>query len=83
MNLSLILALIWMLAANVRAMFPSKDNLWRFAYGLIAIGVPILIYVWWQNGIWIALVFLVAAMWIMRWPVIYTWRWIKERLVRS
>lgn len=83
MNASLVLALIWMLAANVRAMFPSKDYLWKFAYVMIAIGVPILVYVWWQNGIWIALLFLVAAMWIMRWPVIYTWRWVKRRFGRS
>lgn len=78
MNVSIILALIWMTVANVRAMFPSKDFLWNFAYVMIAVGVPIVIYVWWQNGIWIALMFVVAAMWIMRWPVIYLGRWIKR-----
>lgn len=78
MSASVILALLWMLAANMRAMFPSKDNLWRFAYGMIAIGVPILIFVWWQHGFWLALVFLCAAMWIMRWPVIYLWKWLKR-----
>ena len=79
MSLSVTLALLWMLAANVRAMFPSKDHLWRFAYGMIVIGVPILIFVWYEHGVLLALVFLFAAMWIMRWPVIYLWRWVKQK----
>lgn len=79
MSWSVTLALLWMLAANLRAMFPSKDNLWRFAYGMIALGVPILIFVWYEHGVWLALVFLFAAMWIMRWPVVYLWRWVKRR----
>lgn len=78
MSSSVILALIWMLVANIRAMFPSKDHLWKFAYFLIAIGVPILIYVWWENGIWIALLVLLAAMSVLRWPVIYLVRWGKQ-----
>ncbi|WP_197915639.1 DUF2484 family protein [Thiosulfatihalobacter marinus] len=80
MSLSLTLALLWLLAANVRAMFPSRDNLWRFAYGMIAIGVPILIGVAVQNGIWMALLVLVMAAWVMRWPVIYLTRWIRRQL---
>lgn len=82
MNTSLVLALIWMVLANLRAMFPSKDNLWRFAYGMIAVGLPILAYVWWENGVWIALVFLLAAMWVMRWPVIYLGRRVREHLAK-
>ncbi|GAA6162845.1 hypothetical protein NBRC116590_05490 [Pelagimonas sp. KU-00592-HH] len=73
------LALIWMLVANVRAMFPSKDHHWRFAYAMIAIGLPILAWLWYENGVWMALVFLLAGMWIMRWPVIYLWRWAKRQ----
>ena len=61
-------------------MFPSRDNLWRFAYGMIAIGVPILIGVVVQNGIWMALLVLVMAAWVMRWPVIYLTRWIRRQL---
>ncbi len=80
MSLSLTLALLWLLAANVRAMFPSQDNLWRFAYGMIAIGVPILIGVAVQNGIWMALLVLLMAAWVMRWPVIYLTRWIRRHL---
>lgn len=80
MSWSVTLALLWMLAANIRAMFPSKDHLWRFAYVMIALGVPILIFVWYEHGFWLALVFLLAAMWIMRWPVLYLWRWIRRQI---
>lgn len=80
MTLSLTLALVWLLAANIRAMFPSKDYLWNFAYVMIAIGVPILIGVWVQNGLWMALVVLLMAAWVMRWPVIYLGRWLRRKL---
>lgn len=77
MTTSLILALLWLVIANLIGMFPSKDLHWRNAYVLIAIGLPLLAWVWWQNGFWIALIVLVAAMSILRWPVIYLVRWLK------
>jgi len=40
--MSIAAAAVWLILANVVAMFPSKDLHWRFAYGMIAIGVPIL-----------------------------------------
>ena len=82
MSLSLTFACIWALIANVMAMFPSKDNHWRFAYGLIAVGVPILGYVTWQHGIWVGLLVLAAGMSVLRWPVIYLARWIKGVVAR-
>lgn len=80
MTLSLGVACLWLVAANFRAMFPSKDHLWRFAYFMIAIGVPILIWVYVENGTWVTLALFVMASWIMRWPVYYTWLWLKRRL---
>jgi hypothetical protein len=80
MSLSLICAFLWLLAANLRAMFPSKDNHWRFAYVMIAIGVPIVIGVAVQHSIWLALVLVGMGAWIMRWPVLYLWRWIRRTL---
>ncbi len=80
MTLSLTLALIWLLVANIRAMFPSKDYLWNFAYVMIAIGVPILIGVGVQNGFWMAFVVFGMAAWVMRWPVIYLGRWLRSKL---
>jgi hypothetical protein len=69
-----------MIVANVRAMFPSKDNHWRFAYAMIAVGLPILIWVYFDHGLWLPLLLLLGAMWVMRWPVIYLGRWIKRVL---
>ncbi len=82
MNLSLILAALWAIAANVLAMTPSKDNHWRRAYVLIAIGIPLLGYVTYENGPWFGLAVLLAGMSVLRWPVIYLGRWLR-RLVKS
>ncbi len=35
-------------------------------------------WVWWQNGIVLALIVLVAAMSVLRWPVIYLVKWVKR-----
>ncbi|WP_171120664.1 MULTISPECIES: DUF2484 family protein [unclassified Ruegeria] len=80
MNLSLALAFMWGIAANVLAMIPSKDNHWTRAYVLIAVGIPILGYVTLQNGPWIGLVVLAAGMSVLRWPVIYLGRWVRKVL---
>ena len=80
MSGSIILALVWMVVVNIRAMFPSKDNHWKFAYAMIAIGVPILIWVYLDHGFLLAGVLLLGAMWVMRWPVIYLSRWIRRQV---
>lgn len=82
MSVSIILACLWALIANVMAMFPSKDNHWTNAYRLIAVGIPILGYVTWQHGPWVGLLVLAAGMSVLRWPVIYLTRWIKGRVAR-
>jgi hypothetical protein len=78
MSTSLILALLWLVLANVVGMFPSKHNHWPSAYLLIAIGVPILGYVTYQNGPLVGLLALVAGASILRWPLIYLWRWLRR-----
>ena len=77
MTLSLILAAIWAIAANLLAMAPSRDNHWRRAYFLIAVGIPILGYVTYENGPWYGLAVLLAGMSVLRWPVIYLTRWLR------
>ncbi len=79
MTLSLILAAVWALVANLIAMLPSKDHHWRNAYVLIAIGIPLLGFVTYENGPWVGLAVLVAGMSILRWPVIYLSRWTRRR----
>lgn len=80
MNLSIVLACVWAVAANVLAMIPSKDNLWFRAYILIVIGVPLLGFVVYQNGPWVGLFVLFAGISLLRWPVIYLSRWVRKRM---
>lgn len=78
MTLSLVLASAWAVLANVLAMLPSRDNHWRRAYFLIAIGIPILGFVTYEQGPWVGLLVLVAGMSMLRWPVIYLSRWMRK-----
>ncbi|WP_095588903.1 DUF2484 family protein [Actibacterium ureilyticum] len=83
MNLSLILACGWGIAANLLAMIPSRDNHWSRAYLLIAVGIPIVGYVTFQNGpVW-GLLVLAAGASVLRWPVRYLWRWVSRMLPRG
>ena len=75
MTVSLILALGWLVLANVIGMFPSKRKHWPAAYALITAGLPLLAWVFWQNGPWIGGAVPIAAMSILRWPVRYLMRW--------
>jgi hypothetical protein len=74
------LAFLWLIAANVAAMLPSRDRHWRAAYVLIALGIPLLGWVTWENGPWWGLAFLAAAVSVLRWPVLYLGRWVLRRL---
>lgn len=78
MSLSLILAFVWMVVANVIGMFPSHDNHWRNAYMLIGVGVPIVLFVIWQNGLGIGVLVLLMGAWVLRWPVYYLALWLKK-----
>ncbi len=82
MSPSLILALVWLIAANVLALIPSRDHHWTRAYVLIALGVPLVGYVTAQNGPLIGLLVLAAGASVLRWPVIYLGRWLRRRMVR-
>ncbi|RVT85346.1 DUF2484 family protein [Rhodobacteraceae bacterium CCMM004] len=74
MSLPLILALVWMLAANVAALLPSRRSHWPAAWGLIATGVPLVIWVAVSAGPWWALACLVAGASVLRWPVYFLGR---------
>jgi len=80
MTAPLIAAFVWLIAANVIGMLPSRDRHWRNAYILIAVGVPILGWVTYETGAVWGLVLLAAASSVLRWPVVYAWRWVKARL---
>jgi Protein of unknown function (DUF2484) len=79
MTLSLTLCCLWLVIANVMAMFPSRDQHWRAAYVLIAFGIPLVGWVTYEMGpIW-GLLALAAGMSVLRWPVVHLWRWIKSK----
>ena len=80
MSLSVTLACLWVVVACVIAMFPSKRHHWPAAYALIAVGIPILGYVTYENGPWFGLIALFAGASILRWPVRYLWRWVRRRI---
>ena len=82
MTLSLTLACAWAVLANVIAMFPSRRQHWPAAWGLIAVGIPILGFVTYENGPLVAIVVAAAGMSILRWPVIYLTRWVRARVSR-
>lgn len=83
MTISLALACGWAVLANVIAMFPSKHNHWPAAYGLIALGVPLLGYVTYENGPWVGLLVFAAGVSILRWPLIYLGRWMKRKVAKD
>jgi hypothetical protein len=70
---SLILAFLWMIAANVIAMIPSRRNHWPQAWALIAAGLPLLAWVAVENGVLIGLVVLAAGASVLRWPLRHAW----------
>lgn len=78
MILPLALCLLWLVAANVIAMFPSRDYHWRAAYVLIAIGVPLLGWVTYEGGPIIGMLVLAGGASILRWPIVYLWRWLRR-----
>jgi len=78
MTLSLICFFAWALAANLAAMIPSKDNHWTRAYVLIALGIPLLGWVTYQNGPLVGLICMAAGTSVLRWPVVHFWRWARR-----
>ena len=79
MSWGLVAAFVWLIVANVVAMLPSRDQHWTWAYVLIAFGIPILGLATWQSGpIW-GMVLLAAGASVLRWPVIFLWRWARRK----
>lgn len=76
MSGSLLLASLWLVLANVIAMFPSKRKHWPAAYVLMPLGAGIVGFVIYQHGLLIGALVLAAGGSILRWPVIYFARWL-------
>ncbi|MEO1952203.1 MULTISPECIES: DUF2484 family protein [unclassified Thioclava] len=70
MTVSLVLACVWALIATLIAMGPRRFH-WPGAWGLIAVGVPLVGWVTYQNGPIMGLLVLAGGMSVLRWPVIF------------
>ena len=80
MTYSLSAAACWVILAAVLATIPSNDNHWRRAYALMIVGLPLLIWVYWENGVWIGLACTAAVASVFRWPVRYAFVWIMGKV---
>jgi len=74
MSGAVILGLVWLVAANVIAMLPSRDHHWRAAYALIALGVPLVGWITYKAGPLWGFAFLLGGASVLRWPLIRLWR---------
>ena len=81
MTPALTAALLWLVVANVTGFFPSRDKHWRAAYVLIIVGIPILGWVTWANGPIVGLIILAMGASVLRWPLVYLWRWLKSKTI--
>ncbi len=80
MNLSFLFVCLWVVLAFVLQMIPSKDNHWRRAYFLIIIGIPLVGWVTKENGPVLGLLAVAIGTSVLRWPMIYMARWVREQI---
>lgn len=78
----MILVLLWLIAANIIGILPSRRSHWPQAYALIAVGVPLLGWLTLAHGPLAGLLALAAGASVLRWPVRYGWAWLIRRLRR-
>lgn len=83
MSYSLSAACCWIILAAILAAIPSKDNHWRRAYLLMALGAPILVWVYMSDGLYWGLAFTVAMISVFRWPLRYLVAWILRHVTRG
>ncbi|MEM7490913.1 MAG: DUF2484 family protein [Pseudomonadota bacterium] len=68
---------LWVVVAWGLMVALTASQSWPAAYGLMAVGVPILIWLWLSMGpLWAGLG-LAVMMLVLRWPVRYFGRWLK------
>ncbi|NBZ87036.1 DUF2484 family protein [Stagnihabitans tardus] len=73
--MSIVAGCLWVVLAQVLSMFPSRDYHWRAAYGLMALAVPVVAWLWVSQGWGAVAVFALAAGSILRWPLRCGVRW--------
>lgn len=83
MSYSLSAACCWIVLAAILAAIPSRDNHWRRAYFLMLVGAPILVWVFWSDGVVFGLIFTAGAASVLRWPLRYLLAWLRRLAMRS
>ncbi|WGH79031.1 DUF2484 family protein [Jannaschia ovalis] len=72
---------LWVvLAAGLQAVLTARQS-WPAAYGLMALGAPLLVWLWLSAGPGWAALGLAAMALILRWPLRYFGRWL-TRMIR-
>jgi hypothetical protein len=65
--------------ATAIGLLPSRRNHWPQAYVLIAVGIPLLGYVTYQHGPWIALLVAAGGVSVLRWPAWSFLKWLRRK----
>ena len=68
---------LWVVAAWLLMVTLTARQSWPAAYGLIAVGVPLVAWLWVADGWAAALLGLGVMGAVLRWPVRYAWRWLR------
>ncbi|MEM9797383.1 MAG: DUF2484 family protein [Pseudomonadota bacterium] len=76
--MALIALCLWVVVAWLLMVTLTAKQSWPAAYCLIAVGVPILVWLWTSTGPFWALLGLAVMGLVLRWPVIYLGRWLKR-----
>ncbi|WP_170125315.1 DUF2484 family protein [Jannaschia seohaensis] len=80
--MALVALCLWVVVAWVLMVVLTSKQSWPAAYGLIAVGVPLLVWIWVSQGwVW-ALIGAGVMGSVLRWPLRYGWRWVMARLGR-
>jgi hypothetical protein len=69
----------WVVLAKILQSIPSKDNHWRRAYVLIAVGIPTLGMATYSGGVWAAVLGLGVGIAVLHWPLYRSVGWLKEK----
>jgi hypothetical protein len=74
--MALIALCLWVVVAWVLMVTLSARRSWPAAYGLIAVGVPLAIWLGLSMSVWWALLGVAVMALVLRWPVLYAVRWL-------
>ena len=81
MSASLIALALWVVVAWLLSVLLKPRQTWPAAYGLIAVGLPIVLWIWVSHGWPMALLGFGVACLVLRWPLIYLGRWLRGRFL--